>query len=120
IDLRVGLAVFAVPALADDLPVTHHDRADQRVRLDVAAAALGQLQRPLHPGSFRVAHAESLPDRANPAGQTALVPKLCLGTPLREQPSFPNSVWERQSANSPRSQTLFGNASPRNSCFAKP
>ena len=54
----MGLAVALVPALADELAVAHHHGADQRVGLDVAAAALGQLQGALHPdSSVGVVHA---------------------------------------------------------------
>ena len=42
VDLRV-----LVPALADDLVVVHDDRADERMVLDLAAAALRELERAL-------------------------------------------------------------------------
>jgi hypothetical protein len=38
-----------VPALADEGSVADHDRAHERVRLDEAPAALGQLQGAAHP-----------------------------------------------------------------------
>ena len=44
VDLGVGLAVALMPAFADDLPVAHHHGADQRIRLDAAAAPLRQFQ----------------------------------------------------------------------------
>src|SRR5205823_5318115 len=56
--LSVGLAVALVPTLADGPAVADHDRPDQRVRLDVAAAALRQLQRPAHPVGVKIAHAD--------------------------------------------------------------
>ena len=44
--LGVPTAELGVEALADRLAVAHEHRADQRVRADPAAAALGQLERP--------------------------------------------------------------------------
>ena len=44
--LGVRAAELGVEALADHLAVAHQHRADQRVRADPAAAALGQLERP--------------------------------------------------------------------------
>ena len=45
----VGLSVPLVPALADNLSVAYDHRADQRVRLDMAAPLFGQFQRSTHP-----------------------------------------------------------------------
>jgi hypothetical protein len=49
VDLGVRLAVTLVPALAYELAVAHHDRADEWIRLDATTAALGQLQGAAHP-----------------------------------------------------------------------
>ena len=49
VNLGVGPAEPLVPALADELTVADDDRADERVRLDEAAAALRQFKGPAHP-----------------------------------------------------------------------
>ena len=43
--LGVQAAELGVEALPDNLPVAHHDGADQRIRADPPPPALGQLQR---------------------------------------------------------------------------
>ena len=48
-DLGVRLADATVVALADnDAVIRHDDRADERIRTRLSAAALGQLQRAIH------------------------------------------------------------------------
>src|SRR5262249_1101884 len=50
VDLRVRAAVLLVPALPGDAAAAYHHGADERVGLDGPPAALGQFQRPPHPG----------------------------------------------------------------------
>ena len=50
VDLGVRFAVLAMPAGADKFLVAHHDGADERIRLDGTAAALGQCEGLPHPG----------------------------------------------------------------------
>ena len=58
-DLGVRAAELGVEALADHLAVADDHRADQRVRADSAAAALGQLEGPPELGAVRVCGDES-------------------------------------------------------------
>ena len=48
VHFRMGFAETLVKAAANDLPIFRDHRADQRVRLDVAAALLRQCERFLH------------------------------------------------------------------------
>ena len=51
--LRVGRAVLREPAFADNLLFAHEHGADERVRLDVSPASLGELEQRLSASSFR-------------------------------------------------------------------
>ena len=74
-----------MPAFTNRLAIAHHNGADERVWLDVAAAKLGQRQRALHPvlvvvhGVLSLAKRRPMPDTGRGVSWVAVVMK---GTPF--------------------------------------
>src|SRR5207245_6042734 len=66
VDLSMGLAVALVPAFAADLLITNHDRTDERIRLYMAAAALGKVDGTAHPAPIGRKHAALIAGSADP------------------------------------------------------
>src|SRR5437764_11709244 len=61
IDLRMSLAKTFMPSFAHHTVFSNNDCSDQRIRLDVAAALLGQAERAGHPSFVATIHAFTLP-----------------------------------------------------------
>src|SRR5262249_42420697 len=69
VDLGMRCAEALVPAFTDNLVIAHEHGADERVGLDVASAALGHFESPLHPRPIARAH-ERIVTRRPPRKQT--------------------------------------------------
>jgi hypothetical protein len=60
VDFRMGQAEAFVPAFSDQGAALHYHGADQRIRFDITATPLGQLERPGHPFLITIAHGSTL------------------------------------------------------------
>src|SRR6185295_13999321 len=105
-DLRMRTAVGRVVALTEHVPVTDHDRPDERIRTREAASLLRQLDRPLYVLLILVAHCSCAPNRRVRLSRTPGpgIRKLLAGRSLRRfysaalrgaaRASFPNTFFQ--------------------------